>query len=305
MNRPYRLGTRASPLALAQANQVAAALRQAHGWDEPAIEIVAMKATGDLIQDRPLAEVGGKALWTKELDRALIAGEIDFAVHSMKDVETIRPREIVIAAMLPRADVRDRLIGAASIEAIPRGGRLGTSSPRRSAQIGRLRPDLEVVLFRGNVATRLRKLVEGEADATLLAAAGLDRLGQTELGAAIAVDVMLPAPAQGAIGIETLAVNAGVRALLGAIDHAPTSLCVGAERALLEGLRADCRSPVAALAELVDGRVLLRAEILSPDGAERVHGDTRFERGDLEAARILGEDLLGQASPGLRALFGS
>jgi len=303
VNKPYRLGTRSSPLALAQANQAAAALRQAHGWGEDAIEIVAMKASGDLIQDRPLAEVGGKALWTKELDRALVAGEIDFAVHSMKDVETIRPAEITIAAMLPRADVRDRLIGADSLALIPKGGRLGTSSPRRSAQIGGLRPDLDVVLFRGNVATRLRKLEEGEADATLLAAAGLDRLGQPDLGIAIPVDVMLPAPAQGAIGIETLAANSELRALLAAIDHAATSSCVLTERALLEGLHADCRSPVAALAQVRDSKIFLRAEILSADGSERVTGELPDANPD--AARALAADLLGRASPSLRALFGA
>jgi len=299
VNKPYRLGTRSSPLALAQARQVVAALRQAHGWDENAIEIVAMKASGDIIQDRPLAEVGGKALWTKELDRALIEGQIDFAVHSMKDVETIRPAEIVIAAMLPRADVRDRLIGAASIADIPKGGRVGTSSPRRSAQIRRLRPDLEVVLFRGNVATRLRKLKEGKADATLLAGAGLDRLGQGSIGVPIPVDVMLPAPAQGAIGIETLASNSAMRALLGAIDHSETSLCVHAERALLEGLHAGCHSPVAALAEVRAGGIFLRAEILSPGGSEWVSGDT------IADPRMLARDLLDRASPALRALFGS
>lgn len=304
VNRPYRLGTRSSPLARVQASHVAAALRRAHGWDEQAIEIVAMKASGDLIQDRPLAEVGGKALWTKELDRALIAGEIDFAVHSMKDVETIRPREIVIAAMLPRADVRDRLIGAASIDVIPQGGRLGTSSPRRGAQIKGLRPDLEVVLFRGNVATRLRKLAEGEADATLLAAAGLDRLGKGDLGVAIPIDVMLPAPAQGAIGIETLAANAEVQALLAAIDHGSTSLCVRVERALLEGLHADCRSPVAALAEPGGDGIDLRAEILSDDGSERIFGRASFDAADLESARLLAKALLGRASPSLRTLFG-
>lgn len=303
MNKPYRLGTRSSPLALAQANQTAAALRQAHGWDEAAIEIVAMKASGDLIQDRALAEVGGKALWTKELDRALMRGEIDFAVHSMKDVETIRPPEIMIAAMLPRADVRDRLIGATSIESIRPGGNLGTSSPRRSAQIHGLRPDLEVVLFRGNVATRLRKLEEGEADATLLAAAGLDRLGQPELGVPIAVDVMLPAPAQGAIGIETLAGNTDMRALLSAVDHAETSACVLTERALLEGLHADCRSPVAALAQFRAGAIHLRAEILSPDGKERVEGETAVHAPD--DAKALAADLLSRATPALRALFGA
>lgn len=302
VSKAYRLGTRSSPLALAQANQVAAALRQAHGWDEAAIEIVAMKASGDLIQDRALADVGGKALWTKELDRALLLGEIDFAVHSMKDVETFRPSEIAIAAMLPRADVRDRLIGAAGLADIRQGGRLGTSSPRRSAQIRGLRPDIEVVLFRGNVATRLRKLEAGEADATLLAAAGLDRLGQPDVGVPISVEVMLPAPAQGAIGIETLAGNGEMRALLAASDHHDTSASVHAERALLEGLRADCRSPVAALAEIRSGELLLRAEILSADGSERIAGEAVVK--NRHDARALAEDLLDRASPALRALFG-
>lgn len=305
MSKAYRLGTRASPLALVQANQTAAALRQAHGWPEQAIEIVAMKASGDLIQDRPLAEVGGKALWTKELDRALLAGEIDFAVHSMKDVETIRPPEIVIAAMLPRADVRDRLIGAASIDAIPPNGRVGTSSPRRTAQIRRLRPDLEVVLFRGNVATRLRKLSDGEADATLLAAAGLDRLGQAGLGMPIAVETMLPAPAQGAIGIETLRDNAEMCALLSAIDDAGTSACVRIERALLEALHADCRSPVAALAQGRGDTIHLRAEILSDDGREAVSGEITFSGEAGEEVRQLAHGLLKRATPPLRALFGA
>ena len=303
MNRPYRLGTRSSPLALVQANQAAAALRQAHGWSEEAIEIVAMKASGDIIQDRPLAEVGGKALWTKELDRALIAGEIDFAVHSMKDVETVRPPEIVIAAMPPRADVRDRLIGAESLEAVPRGGRLGTSSPRRSAQVKRLRPDLEIVLFRGNVATRLRKLGEGEADATLLAAAGLDRLGQGDLGVPIPIDVILPAPAQGAIGLETLADDAAMRALLAVIDDSDTSICVHAERALLAGLQADCRSPVAALAQRSGEEIHLRGQIISPDGCEFVSGERMIKLSSPEDARQLAADLLGRASSELRSLF--
>ena len=302
MNIPLRLGTRSSPLALAQADQVVAALCRAHGWAKDGISIVSMRASGDLIQDRPLAEVGGKALWTKELDRALMTGEIDFAVHSMKDVETVRPPELVIAAMLPRADVRDRLIGADSIDAIRQGGRIGTSSPRRSAQVKRMRPDLEVVLFRGNVATRLRKLADGEADATLLAAAGLDRLGQNSIGVPIATSVLLPAPAQGAIGIETLASRDDMRALLGAVDHQPTSACVLAERALLTALQADCRSPVAALAMISDGAIYLRAEILAIDGSEVVHGESRIDAD--HSAATLARDLLDRASPALRALFG-
>jgi hydroxymethylbilane synthase len=295
--RPLRLGTRASPLAMAQAHMVRDALIAAHGWGGEAIEIVSMTASGDRILDRPLAEVGGKALWTKELDRALSEGGIDFAVHSMKDVETIRPPDIALVAMLERADVRDRLVGAQSIDALPRDAIVGTSSPRRSAQLKRLRPDLKIVLFRGNVATRLRKLDEGEAQATLLAAAGLDRLGMREVGSAIPVATMLPAPAQGAIGIETLAANDRVQGLLGAINHDATFACVTAERAFLAALTADCRSPVAALAQLRDGAPWLRGEILSEDGALS-EGGAGGDPGALAAA------LLDRAPPALRAAFG-
>jgi hydroxymethylbilane synthase len=299
--RPLRLGTRGSPLALTQARMVIAALRVAHGWDEDAVEIVAIKTSGDRIQDRALAEVGGKALWTKELDRALIDGQIDFAVHSMKDVETIRPAEIIIAAMLPRADVRDRMIGVASLAALPQGARVGTSSPRRSAQVRRARPDAEIVLFRGNVDTRLGKLAAGEAEATLLAGAGLIRLGRDEIGHPIPVEEMLPAPAQGAVGIETLAVREDIRALLGAIDDAPTNACVSAERALLAALGADCRSPVAALAVRSGAGLLLRAEILTEDGSECRSGEAMLLR--TEDAAALAHRLLESASPRLRTLF--
>ncbi|MBO9376587.1 hydroxymethylbilane synthase [Sphingomonas histidinilytica] len=299
--RPLRLGTRGSPLALTQARMVIAALRAAHGWDEAAVEIVAIKTSGDRIQDRALAEVGGKALWTKELDIALADGAIDFAVHSMKDVETIRPAEIVIAAMLPRADVRDRLIGATSLAALPQGARVGTSSPRRSAQVRRARPDVGIVLFRGNVDTRLGKLAAGEAEATLLAGAGLIRLGRDEIGHPIPIEEMLPAPAQAAVGIETLAERKDVRALLGAIDDAPTNACVSAERALLAALGADCRSPVAALAVRSGAGLLLRAEIMTEDGSEHRSGEAMLiETGD---AAALARRLLDGASPRLRALF--
>lgn len=301
MERTLRLGTRGSPLALTQAHMVKRALEAAHGWPEALIEIVPVKTSGDRIQDRALAEVGGKALWTKELDSALHDGRIDFAVHSMKDVETIRPDEIVIAAMLPRADVRDRLIGADSIEAIPQGGRVGTSSPRRSAQLRRLRPDLEIVLFRGNVDTRLSRLNLGEADATLLAAAGLDRLGRADVGAAIPVETMLPAPAQGAVGIEARRDDAEVRGWLAAIDHATTSACVRAERALLARLGADCRSPVAALAIPIEGGMRLRAQLLTPEGTESVEGEASI--GEIDEAGELAADLLARASPALRAHF--
>lgn len=292
-----KLGTRGSPLALAQANMVAAALRQAHGWDEGAVEIIVIRTTGDKVQDRPLADIGGKALWTKELEAALLERRIDLAVHSMKDVETWRPVSLTLAAMLPRADVRDRLIGAPSINALPRGARIGTSSPRRGAQLLRLRPDLRIESIRGNVDTRLAKLAAGDVDATMLAAAGLDRLGRPDIGHAIPIDTMLPAPAQGAVGIEIRAGDDEVHALLAAIDHAATSAAVFAERALLATLGGTCHTPVAALAEANS----LRAEILSPDGAEH-HAATR-NTATLEAARDLGEELLSRASPSLRALF--
>jgi hydroxymethylbilane synthase len=300
MERPLRIGTRGSPLALAQAHMAAEALRAAHGWDAGRIEIVPITTSGDMVQDRPLAEIGGKALWTKELDRCLVEGRTDISVHSMKDVETIRPPELVIAAMLERANVCDRLIGAPSVDALPQGARVGTSSPRRSAQLLRLRPDLEIVAIRGNVQTRLAKLERGEADATLLAAAGLDRLGMGAIGAAID---LLPAPAQGAIGIEALAGATEVRAFVEAIDHRETHICVSAERRLLEGLGGTCRSPVAALATMEGGQIRLRAEILTEDGGERAEGDIRFRPGDDRAPLDLARALLGRAGPALRALF--
>lgn len=296
-DRPLKLGTRASPLALAQAHLVRSALLSAHGWDETRVEIVPMTASGDRILDRPLAEVGGKALWTKELDRALMDGSVDFAVHSMKDVETIRPADLSIVAMLPRADVRDRLIGASSIADLPQGARIGTSSPRRAAQLRRLRPDVQIVLFRGNVATRLAKLDAGDADATLLAAAGLDRLGMADVGTPIEPTEMLPAPAQGAIGIECLAENAPIRALLSAINDAETFACVMAERAFLAGLKADCHSPVAAQAHIEGGQLRLKGEILTEDGTDHQAGE-----GTDPAA--LANTLLARASPALRAVFG-
>jgi hydroxymethylbilane synthase len=296
-----RIGTRGSPLALAQARLVAEALRDAHRWGPERIEIVPMTTTGDVINDRPLAEVGGKGLWTRELDRALLDGVTDISVHSMKDVETIRPPALAIAAMLPRADVRDRLVGADSIDALPEGGRVGTSSPRRAAQLLRRRPDLAIVPFRGNVQTRLRKLNMGEADATLLAAAGLVRLDHPEIGTPL--DDLLPAPAQGAIGVEIRADNRRMRPLIEAIDDARTHLCVSAERRFLEALGGSCRSPIAALATLGRTRMRLRAEILSNDGRHCQDLDSRFDPGDHAAPGSLARELLGRASPALRALF--
>ena len=301
--RPLRLGTRGSPLALVQARLVAAALRAAHGWDEAAILIVPVRTTGDRVQDRPLAEIGGKALWTKELDRALLDGEIDFAVHSMKDVETIRPAAIRIAAMLPRADVRDRLVGAESVAALPHGARVGTSSPRRAAQLRHARPDIAIVPFRGNVDTRLRRLAEGEAEATLLAAAGLDRLGREDIGHALAIEAMLPAPAQGAVGIEARAGDDAMLALLAAIDDDATHACVLAERALLAALGADCRSPVAALARRDGARIDLRAELLSEDGTHHIAGALSFAADGPDEAGALADQMLATAPPALAALF--
>lgn len=274
-----------------------------HGLVEADIEIVTIKTTGDQVQDRALAEIGGKALWTKELDRAILAGDIDLAVHSMKDVETIRPPEIVISAMLPRADVRDRIIGPDSIASLRQGAIVGTSSPRRQAQLLRLRPDLKIVLLRGNVDTRLAKVASGEIDATLLAAAGLDRLGRRDVGRGIEIDVMLPAPAQGAVGIETRAADAETTALVAAISHRPTIACVMAERALLAALGADCHSPMAALAR-IDGQTLhLRAELFAGDGSAHVTGEAHGTVDDGAFAADLARDLLAHAPAPVRALF--
>jgi hydroxymethylbilane synthase len=297
----FRLGTRGSPLALTQAAMVRAALCAAHGWRDDEIETVVIRTTGDRVQDRALAEIGGKALWTKELDRALGEREIDCAVHSMKDVETIRPESIQIAAMLPRADVRDRLIGAAAIADLRPGAVVGTSSPRRRAQLLRLRPDLSVVLFRGNVDTRLAKLDSGEADATLLAAAGLDRLSRS-VGHAISTEEMLPAPAQGAVGIEVRADDEIAQVIVGAIDYPATSCCVRTERALLAALGADCHSPVAALASLSGEMLTLRAELLAEDGSDHVAG--RAEGTDGAAlGTALAAELLTRAPTAVRQLF--
>ncbi|WP_298399908.1 hydroxymethylbilane synthase [Sphingobium sp.] len=301
--RPLRLGTRGSPLALAQAHMTAQALRAIHGWGEDAIQIVTVQTSGDRIQDRALAEIGGKALWTKELDRALVDGEIDFSVHSMKDVETVRPAPFHIAAMLPRADVRDKLVGAASFDVLPANPLVGTSSPRRAAQVKRMRPDATITLFRGNVATRLAKLDAGEVHATLLAAAGLDRLEQSDVGTLIPIETMLPAPSQGAVGIETLADNRPVRDALAAISNADTYDAVMAERGVLRGLGGTCHSPIAALALVEGDRLFLRAEIISPDGTETVREEARLARGDDVAAEAIGRILLDRASPALRALF--
>ena len=302
MNRPLRLGTRGSPLALAQARAAAAWLESAHGWAAGTVAIVPVMTTGDRVKDRSLADLGGKALWTKELDRALLAGDVDACVHSMKDVESERPPTIRIAAMLERADVRDRLIGADSIDALPKGAVVGTCSPRRTAQVLRLRPDLRIEIIRGNVETRLRKVEFGEVDATLLAAAGLDRLG-IAAGAPIATAVMLPAPGQAAIGIECRADDFETAAIIAAIAHRDTVDCVSAERAFTRALGGSCASPVAALAVIERDKLVLRAEILSANGADLVEDERVFERGDEAGPGALARSMLERAPDSVRAVF--
>jgi hydroxymethylbilane synthase len=288
---------------MAQAEEARARLCAAHGWSEDQVELKPVTASGDRVQDRPLAEIGGKALWTKELDQWLAEGWIDAAVHSLKDVETVRPDFLCISAVLPRADVRDVLLGAASVDAIPEGARVGTSAPRRAAQMLHRRPDLKIVGFRGNVATRMAKLAAGEADVTLLAAAGLERLGETGVGHPLEVDDWLPAPAQGAIGIECRKGDARVRETLTAIDHAPSRAEVMAERALLRALGGNCHSPIAAHSQTVGDTIALRCALYSGDGAERVEGAITLAVGDADAPARLAADLLARATPGIAALF--
>lgn len=304
MDSFLKLGTRGSPLALAQARMVAAALEVAHHWLDGRVEILPITTSGDRIAGRPLAEAGGKALWTRELDQALLAGRTSASVHSMKDVETERPAALVTCAMLPRADVRDRLLGADSLEALPQGARVGTSSPRRAAQLLRARPDLKIVPIRGNLDTRLAKLKAGEVDATLLAAAGLDRLGR-KAGAPVPLDVMLPAPGQAAIGVECRSEDDDTRAKLGRIDDHATAAAVRAERAFARALGASCHSPVGALATVGSGALRLRAEILSEDGRHHVTDEARFAIGDDGAAAALAVAMLARAPEPVRRLFSS
>ena len=299
-----KLGTRKSPLAMVQAEETRARLCAAHGWEESAVELVPVIASGDRIQDRPLAEIGGKALWTKELDGWLQEGRIDASVHSMKDVETIRPEWLAIAAVLPRADRRDRMVGAASIAALPQNAIVGTSAPRRAAQLLHARPDCTVVPIRGNVATRPAKLAAGEVQATFLAAAGLERLGEHGVGHALEVDDWLPAPAQGAIGIECRADDKRTLDLLAAIDHPRSHAEVLAERALLCGLGGTCHSPVAALSEGEGEHIALTAAIFGTDGAQRIAGRVTLAVGDEGTPRRLAADLLARAPDSVRALFG-
>ncbi len=272
-----RIGTRGSKLALAQTYETRDRLMAAHGLAEDDFEIEIIKTSGDLIQDKALSAFGGKGLFTKEIEDALLAGGIDLAVHSMKDMPTKLPDGLTIPCLLPREDVRDAFISlkAERLTDLPQGAVMGTSSLRRQAQVKNRRPDLKVILYRGNVETRLKKLEEGVADATLLASAGLRRLGLADrITSLIETDEMLPAVAQGAIGIETREGDERIGALLAPLNDVATTICVTAERAFLAELDGSCRTPIGGLAELAGGRVRFHGQILTPDGAES-HATTR------------------------------
>jgi hydroxymethylbilane synthase len=289
-SRVLRIGTRGSPLALAQATMVQAQLASAHGLPAEAFERKIIRTSGDMIQDRPLAEVGGKGLFTKEIEEALIADQIDLAVHSAKDLPTVLPDGLAIVAALPREDPRDVFISrkAKMLRALAPGATVGTASLRRQALVKRLRPDLKVVSFRGNVETRLRKLDEGIVDATLLALAGLRRLGLTEAATAILdADEFLPAVGQGIVAIEARANDARTRALLDRINAPDDAIALAAERAFLTVLDGSCRTPIAGHAKVAAGRVSFRGLIAKPDGSQ-VFETTR--EGLATQARELGAD---------------
>ena len=298
-----KLGTRGSPLALAQARKVASALEAAQRWPEGYVELITITTTGDKVQDRPLSELGGKGLWTKELDRALLAGEVDFCVHSMKDVESVRPKETHIAAVRPRGDVRDRIIGSESIDSLKKGAIVGTSSRRRAAQLLRLRPDLKIVPLRGNVETRLQKVESGEIDATLLASAGLKRL-EIGAGTAIPTEVLLPAPGQAVIGIECRTNDTRTQSVLTTINNQITYSCVMAERAFTRALGATCASPVAAFCVLEDGDLRIRAQLFSEDGKDMIEQRAVFDCADEKTPAKLAREMLANAPESIRRLFG-
>ena len=293
--RVLRIGTRGSPLALAQTAETRHRLA-AQGFDPALLETVVIKTTGDSVLDRPLAEIGGKGLFTKEIDAAMLAGGIDLAVHSVKDLPTVLPEGIVLAAVLPRADPRDALIGVNSggLAALPAGAVIGTASLRRGAQLLARRPDVTVVPLRGNVQTRLERVREGRVHATLLAMAGLGRLGMAHVAAAaLSVDEMLPAVGQGAIGVTCRAGDADCRAWLARIDDAASSICVAAERAMLAVLDGSCRTPIAGLAEIDPAdRLRLRGLVARPDGSTVLTDERQGDiTGGVADARQLGAEL--------------
>jgi hydroxymethylbilane synthase len=266
-----RIGTRGSPLALAQAHMTRAALAAAHGVAEDAIEITVIRTSGDRIQDRPLSEAGGKGLFTKEIEEALIENRIDLAVHSAKDMPTVLPDGLMLAACLPREDVRDVFIShkAQTVRELPQGAVVGTASLRRQAMVKRLRPDVSTIVLRGNVETRLRKLEAGEVDATLLALAGLKRLGLADKATStIDVDEFLPAVGQGSVTIEARTDDTRTRAALAKIDHPVTSVSLACERAFLAVLDGSCRTPIAGHAVLSGDTMSFRGMILRPDGSQ-------------------------------------
>ena len=278
--QPLRIGTRGSPLALAQAHETRSRLLAAFDLPEAAFEIVVIKTTGDdrslIDADKPLKDLGGKGLFTREIEDDMLSGKIDIAVHSMKDMPVLQPGGLVLECYLPREDVRDAFValGHDSMADLPAGARVGSSSLRRRAQLMARRPDLCVVEFRGNVQTRMKKLGDGVADATFLAMAGLRRLGMTDVvRAPIETDDMLPAVAQGAIGIERRQGDSRAAAMLEAIHHGPTGQRLAAERAFLAGLDGSCQTPIAGLAELDGGTLRLRGEILRPNGSEVLTDD--------------------------------
>ena len=302
-----RLGTRGSKLALVQAGLVRAALAKAIPAlaAEGAIETMVIKTTGDAIQDRPLSEAGGKGLFVKEIEEALLSGRIDAAVHSMKDMPTAQPDGLIISAFLPREDARDVLIAGdiTRIADLKKGAIVGTAALRRKAQLLHRRPDLQIVNFRGNVDTRLAKRAAGQVDATLLALAGLNRLGLGHVGTAIAEDEMLPAVGQGAVCIECRADDTKTRAWLSGIDHAPTATCVAAEHAMLAILDGSCRTPIAGHAILEAGGTLyLRGLIARPDGSELIAVERRGLASDAPTlGRDAGEELKRRGGPGFFA----
>ena len=278
-------------MALAQAHETRARLSQAFDLEESCFEIIVIKTTGDRVLDRPLKEIGGKGLFTREIEDDLLSGRIDIAVHSMKDMPTEQPAGLILDTYLPREDVRDAFVSLTknSMDALEAGQKLGSSSLRRKAQLMLARPDLEVVEFRGNVQTRLKKLEDGVADATFLAAAGLNRLGLSHIAKSfLDPDVMLPAVAQGAIGIERRSEDTRVAEILSAIHDTSTGQRLAAERAFLRGLDGSCETPIAGLAELNGSTLRLRGEVLRPDGSEAINDDQSCP---IEDAEILGSEM--------------
>lgn len=303
-----RIGTRGSALALAQAHLVRRLLAKEHGIDEAEVEIETIATSGDRLKEAPLSEVGGKGLFSKEIEEALLAGRIDIGVHSSKDLATKLPSGLFLPAFLEREDIRDAFVSLLypSLEAMPEGARFGTSSIRRAAQIRRHRPDLVIVPFRGNVDTRLGKLRDGVAAATLLASAGLNRLGRAgEVTAYLDPRRFPPAPAQGAIGIECRQDDARTIGIVSVLDHEPTAGAVAAERAMLAELDGSCRTAIGVLTELGEAEITLHGEVLAPDGSTWVEATHSGPRAD--AARVgaeLGRQLRALGGPTLLGLTG-